>query len=569
MILAAAAITPRDYQVDAREAIWRYFNKFKGNPLVLMPTGTGKSVVIGDFSRSCLFAYPRTRIMCVTHVETLIAQNYAKFLQVWPTAPAGIYSAGLERRDTLQQVIFAGIQSVYQRPEVFGHIDILIVDEAHLIGPNAEAMYQKFIKALKARNPHLKVIGFTATGWRMGFGELVGGGIFTDIAIDMTTPEAWNWFVDMGYLAPLTTKKTDFHLEANGVKLTAGEYNLGELEKAVDKEHLTRMVVEEMLAKAHDRNQWMIFATGKKHCDHVAAMLAEYGEEALSIHSGKHNANELVKEYCAGNARIAVSMNKLTTGVDAPGIDFIGNLRHTKSSAMWVQMLGRGTRPLYEEGYDLSTVEGRLAAMAASMKPEGCLVADFARNIETLGPINDPVIPPRVKKRAGGKGSAPPPVQVACPACMTYCSANALVCPNCTYEFPIKVNHDRHASTAEVMVRAKAQEEPRVEIVPVAHVTYAIHYRRNSGKPPSIRVSYYAPGMMRKYEEYVCFEHPTQKARSANWWRERIPDIWPKNTPAPETCNQALEWLSHLKTPHAIHVWVNTKPQKVMNHEFA
>ena len=95
----------RDYQTFAVTSLYDYFAKSSGNPVLAMPTGTGKSVVIALFLQSIFRSFPNQKIMVLTHVKELIEQNYAKLLAVWPHAPAGIYSAGLDRRDHMQRII--------------------------------------------------------------------------------------------------------------------------------------------------------------------------------------------------------------------------------------------------------------------------------------------------------------------------------------------------------------------------------------------------------------------------------------------------------------------------------
>ena len=142
-------IQTRDYQTAAVRSLYDYFENRTGNPVIAMPTGTGKSVVIAEFLRSIYTAYPHQRVIVATHVKELIAQNYEKLRIVWPHAPAGIYSAGLGRRDNMQRITFAGIASISKKAALFGHIDLLIIDEAHLVSPAEETMYRGFINALK------------------------------------------------------------------------------------------------------------------------------------------------------------------------------------------------------------------------------------------------------------------------------------------------------------------------------------------------------------------------------------------------------------------------------------
>ena len=566
-------LVPREYQHWAVDATWDYLHDSVGNPLILMPTGTGKSVVIAVLAQRLLQMYPQTRIMCTTHVETLIGQNHAKLRDVWTSAPAGIYSAGLDRRDTLQQILFTGIQSVYTKAHLFRWVNILIIDEAHLLSPKDASMYQTFIAALKKINPHLRVIGLTATGWRTIGGDLVGvGTLFSDVAVNMTTVEAWNWFVDMGYLAPLYSKKTVYGLDVEGVRVRGNDYDLNELQEAVDKPDVTQQAVQETISWGHDRNCWMVFATGIRHSEHLAEAFNDYGIRTVAIHSKSKDPEELIRRVRAGKYQCAVSMDKLTTGVDIPQIDLIACMRNTKSSNKWVQMLGRGTRPVYEPGFDLMVPEGRLASMAASVKPNGCLALDFARNTQDIGPINDPVIPTKKKKGKGGSGGAPVKV---CPNCLEWNGATAIRCKFCQYEFPYSLKNVRGEADVEneVFRRTVEIEDPIVEELRVQRVTYHVHTKRNSNNPPTLRVSYFVDSggnIPRKYEEYICFGMDgTPGRRAADWWRERIPVEWPKDTPVPTDAQMAKGFADYLKIPHCIRVWTNTKHPKVMSYEYA
>lgn len=568
-------LVPREYQGWAVDATWDYLHDSVGNPLILMPTGTGKSVVLGLLAQRLLQTYPQTRIMCTTHVETLIAQNHAKLREMWEAAPAGIYSAGLDRRDTLQQILFTGIQSVYNKAHLFRWVNILIIDEAHLLSPKDATMYQTFITALKKQNPHLRVIGLTATGWRTVGGDLVGvGTLFSDVAINMTTVEAWNWFVDMGYLAPLYSKRTVYGIDPDGVRIRGGDYDLNELQEAVDKPDITQQSVQETIqwGSAHEKNCWMVFGTGVRHCEHLAEAFNDYGIRTVAIHGKSKDPAELIRLYKAGRYQCAVSMNKLTTGVDIPQIDLIACMRNTKSSNLWVQMLGRGTRPVYEPGFDLTTQAGRLASMAASIKPNGCLALDFARNSKDLGPINDPVIPVKKKKGKGGSGGA---VMKVCPNCLEWNGATAVRCKYCETEFPYSLKNVSGEADAESEVFRRTTEiaDPIVEELSVQRVTYAVHHKRSGDRPPTLRVTYFVDSggnIPRKYEEYIAFAgEGGQRNRAVDWWHDRIPFGWPTDTPCPEDAHTAHQFVSHLKVPTRIRVWVNTKYPKVMSYEYA
>ena len=146
----------RAYQRAALDALPPYWANGGDNPLIVCPTGAGKSVILATFVREALEAWPKTRIVSVTHVKELIAQNHAALLRWWPEAPTGIYSAGLNQRNTSARVLFCGIQSVHKRTRQIGFADLLIVDEAHLIPKTANTMYGRFIAGLREINPGMK-----------------------------------------------------------------------------------------------------------------------------------------------------------------------------------------------------------------------------------------------------------------------------------------------------------------------------------------------------------------------------------------------------------------------------
>jgi DNA repair protein RadD len=347
------------------------------------------------------------------------------------------------------------------------------------------------------------------------------------------------------------------------------EYNMKQLQDHVDKPNITRQAVEEMLwwGDAENRNCWMVFATGVNHCEHVAEVLNEYGVPAIAIHSKSKKPGELIERFKAGEWRAAVSMNKLTTGVDIPQIDLIGVMRHTMSSSLWVQMLGRGTRPVYAGGWSVDNWQARLAAIAASVKPNGCRVLDFARNTENLGPINDPIVPERKKRKGGSSSKAPFKL---CPKCAEYNNAAARFCKSCQHEFPINVYMDGVASDLDVMVRrpvVETQPDPVVEDLAVVNITYHLHKKKN--KPDSLRVSYFCQGagnMPRMFTEYVCLEHVgPARDRAVRWWRDRCIDKDP-----PANVARAIELSNRLRIPKRIRVWINppSKHPEIQHYEY-
>ena len=525
-------ITLRYYQRQAVNAIFEYFTAHEGNPVLALPTGTGKSILIAQFIKEVMGLFPRQRFLMLTHVKELIEQNAKVLQKVWPTAPLGIYSAGLKGRDIIQPIIFGGRDSVVNNISAFGHRDLLLIDECHLLSPKDDTSYQKIINELKRINPKLKVIGFSATPYRLGQGMITDGGLFTDICYDITGYEAFNRLIMEGFIAPLVPKRTAIELDISNVGISNGDYSKGELQRAVNKEEITRAALTEMIEQGCNRKSWLIFASGVEHSESISDMLNLMGVSCAAIHSKitAEEREERLKAFKSGELRAVSNNNVLTTGFDHPPIDLIGMLRPTCSPGLWVQMLGRGTRPC----------EGK----------ENCLVLDYAGNTKRLGPINDP-IKPRKKGQAVGE----PPIKI-CENCGMYNHASVRFCDNCGAEFKFKVKIVQRASTEQLL----KSDAPVIERFNVHKVIYSRHNKAFT--LPSIRVDYYCEGLAR-FREWVGIGRTGPFGNKAkHWWKQR------SAVPVPETVDEALVLSSYLREPKTITVHVNKSLPEILSYEF-
>lgn len=550
-------LNDRPYQAEAVQSIWSYFqNGGTGNPIIAMPTGVGKSVVIARFLQSVYAAYPSQRVMMLVDSQELIAQNLEKLLLAWPFAPAGVYSAGLGRKEAHRPITFAGIQSVWRHAELFGHIDLILIDEVHMVPPKDMGMYRTFILALLDKNPNLKLVGLTATKWRLGQGCIVDPvevkgeliqPLFTDVCCDMTTVEAFNRFVAEGYLMPLRPKRTQTTLESDGIHMRGGEFIEGELQSFVDQhDELTWAALREAreVAEAEYRRSWLVFSTGNKHADTIGSMLDELGVSNRVVHTGRGGRDEALALARSGEVTATVNNNVLTKGFDNPLIDMIVVLRQIGSVVNWVQILGRGTRPLFAPGHDLDTLGGRLAAIAAGGKRD-CRVLDFGGNTRRLGPINDPVVP-----RRKGKGGGDAPVK-CCDRCDEYIHASLRTCPYCGNTFDFETKLKGEASSQE-LVRG---DDPVVEVFHVDHVSVSEH--RKLGKPPSVKLTYYS-GLRTSFAEYVMPEHEGfARSKSARLWREMGGEL-------PATTAETLAAAGSVTMPTHLRIWVNKQYPEIL-----
>lgn len=519
------------FQNDAINSIYKYFMSKDGNPLIVMPTGTGKSIVIDEFIRNAIENYPDTRILNLVHVRELILQSYTTLMKLWPDAPAGIYSAGLGRRDIHAQVLFAQIQSIYKKAEKLDRVDLVLVDEAHLIPRNVDTMYGKFLNTIKIRNPKCKIIGFTATPFRLDSGMLHRGedAMFDDIAYECNIAD----MIDQGYLTEVIAKSTNTQLDVSGVKKRGGEFMPGELEAAVDKKETTDLAVEEIMDKGRDRGSWLIFCSGVKHAHNVAESIRRFGIDCETV-TGETPTKErdnILNQFKRGNLRAVTNANVLTTGFDAPGIDLIALLRPTESTGLHVQMIGRGTR----------LAQGK----------DNCLVLDFAGNTARHGPLDKLNI-----KTPGQAGDGEAPIK-ECPECMSYVHASVRICPHCEHEFPPPEPNIASRSFDDPLLTRQLSEK----VYNVDECFYKLHVKRSNGSR-SLKVDYQC-GIAR-ISDWICFEHEGfALTKAKQWWSRRMP-----GKECPVTIEEALDQSASIPMPKTITVIPEGKYNKITRVDF-
>lgn len=531
----------RGYQRESIDALYSWFAANTGNPLLVLPTAAGKSVIQATFVHEAISNWPRTRILLISHVKELLEQNVHKLISVWSEAPIGIYSAGLKRRDLGYQITVAGIQSVHGRALELGIFDLILVDECHLIPPSGDGMYRRFMADMKKNNPQVRIVGMTATHYRMKTGRLDQGddALFDGIAYEVSVRR----LIDEGYLCNLISKKGIVRPDLSGVGTRAGEFIPGQLEAAMDKEELTRAAVDEMLKLGADRGSWIIFCSGVDHAYHVAEEIRSRGISAATV-TGETPDGErasTLAQFKGGQIRALTNCDVLTTGFDAPNIDMLVMLRPTKSTGLYVQIVGRGMR-------------------ISPGKPN-CLVLDFSGNIERHGPI-DAI---KVKKpRSGESGVEGAPVK-ECPECQSLVPISVMQCPDCGHVFPAKPMHEATASFADIL---SERFKPQIETHRVDRAEYSRHVKE--GKPDSVRVDYYCG--IKRYTEWVCFSHegyPRMKA--SHWWADRKPAEGWDGVNAPDTTTFLK--LYHdggicIKEPTTIDVNMSTKYPEIVKYGF-
>jgi DNA repair protein RadD len=566
------AKTPRFYQYEAHDAVVRDFNAGY-NPFAALPTGTGKALLLAMLAKTLCSYSERVRVTIAAHVQELIEQNFDELKAYWPGADAGIFAAGLGEKDASHRITLASIQSAVNEPAAFGKQNIVLVDEADLVSPQEDTMYQDFFTALRLANPKMLVGGTSATPWRVKYGHVVGAGLFNKLSYDITGTKAFEALIKMKYLMRLTSKPTKFSFDVSKVRKVAGEFSQKGMQELASNPKLTEKALEEAWERGQDRMHWLLYCVGIKHIEMTHAILRHHGFESTFVHSkmkDKGQRREALEGFKLGHYRGIVSDQILTTGFNSPWVDHIVMLYSTMVARKHVQVLGRGTRPYFVGDFDLETIEGRAAAIEMGGKHD-CLVSDFGTNLDRLGPINDPLIPGRKLK----KGEAPIKIckadkLVHGPGCGEYNYCGARFCVECGAEFIFaeEPKIDNAASKGE----AVKYSEDALEWVQVESAEYDLFQRPNS--PPAMQVRYKrtiyfgVKASQLYFSELVSLDHPKPYVRhlAREWFRLR-------GVEPPEGDGAVFEGIEmgqngHLLTPHWLLVEVNTRYPKIHQYSF-
>lgn len=386
------SFTLRPYQQEAVDATLTHFRKCDDAAVIALPTGAGKSLVIAELARLA-----KRKILVLAHVKELVQQNHAKYESYGLTG--GIYSAGLKRKENRHQVTFASIQSVAANLDHFtDEYSLLIIDECHRLSDDEDSQYGKLIAQLRQANANLKVLGLTATPYRLGMGW-----VYQYHYRGFARSESDKPFKHCIYELPLSYMiRNNYLTEPKCVDATVEQYDFSSLkqnrlgeyaEKEVNQllgkhPRVTQTIIEQVKEQAASRQGVMIFAATVQHANEINGYLP--ADETALITGATHNLerDHLIERFKQREIKYLVNVSVLTTGFDAPHVDFIAILRPTQSVSLYQQIVGRGLR--------LS--EGK----------KECLVIDYAGN-------NFNLHHPEVGEKKPNSDSEP--VQVFCPAC--------------------------------------------------------------------------------------------------------------------------------------------------------
>ncbi|PSJ40214.1 ATP-dependent helicase [Zobellella endophytica] len=381
--------TLRPYQQEAVDRTLDYFRRHPEPGLLVLPTGAGKSLVIAELARLA-----RGRVLVLAHVKELVEQNHAKYRAYG--REAAIFSAGLGRKQAHTQVVFGSVQSVARNLDAFSGFSLVIIDECHRVSDDDDSQYLQVVNHLRRDNPGLKVLGLTATPYRLGLGW-----IYQSHHHGMVRSRSKRFFkhclfelplrlmIKQGYLCPPQLVDAPVvHYDFSRL-YEQGLFSEQELDRELKRQpRVTPRVVEQIKDYAESRQGVMIFAATVRHAAEVAGLLPEAETALVTGATPGPDRDAIIRRFKARELKYLVNVAVLTTGFDAPHVDLIAILRPTQSVALYQQIVGRGLR--------------------LSPGKSDCLVLDYAgNNMDIFAPeVGEPRPHPDTTQ-----------VQVPCPAC--------------------------------------------------------------------------------------------------------------------------------------------------------
>jgi DNA repair protein RadD len=493
---------PRPYQQAALDALFKHLLEKENNPCVVIPTGGGKSPVIAwtiQHYHNLMKKHGREfRCIVLQHRKELVEQNSDELKGIEPSIKIGINCAKLKKRDYKQNVVFAMIDSVYNKAHKFEPFDLIIVDEAHRIPQNGEGKYRKFIQEAQAMNSKSRVVGFTATPYRLGCGAICHKDhILHEICYEVKIDD----LIRKGHLCKLRGKQGEYKIDFSNIKKSAGDYNQKQLSEIFVEDLTVQKAIAESLSiiKAEKRKSIIFFCIDVEHSKAVQNELLKYGINAPVVDAKTKDGvrDRIVNDFKAGRVNHLININVYTEGFNAKQVDCIVMLRPTLSKGLYVQMVGRGLR-LHPD-------------------KEDCLILDYANNIEEHGPID-----------MIGSGETR---VVTCKGCGDVFSRAVRICPNCGWEIPKQQIEAMEKEDRQRRLHKATSSNAQIIAgysltVDVENVSVSRH--RKIGKPDQIRIIYESG--FKTFTQYLGLDHGSidtsggdfAERTARRWWSKFI-----------------------------------------------
>lgn len=360
----------RPYQQKAVDSGCEHFMSGdpKYYPLIVAPTGSGKSLVIARIAQIL-----KDCVLVIQPSKELLEQNYDKYTGYG--CEASLYSASVNSKE-VGSVTFATIGSIKAKAELFSHIKYILIDECHLLPPNSGSMFMSFISSLQ--NP-VKVIGLTATPFRLKtYRDPFSGMPMSKInLLPRERPRFFNEFIhitqikelsEQGFLAKIKYIKLSWDNGKLTLNTSGAEYSDDSVNWAI-KEQLVIERIPELIQRsiAQGMKHRLVFVKSVADAEYLAQIVPD--SACVSAQTKKKERDTIIKEFKSGKIKNIFNVGVLTVGFDFPALDTVIIARPTMSLALYMQMIGRGIRP----------AEGKTH----------CAVVDMCGNCDRFGAIED------------------------------------------------------------------------------------------------------------------------------------------------------------------------------------
>ena len=495
--IGSEVMVPRYYQKESYEAAFRDLKHKKGSsPLIVLPTGTGKSFVIALMAKH--MAQYGARTLILSHKQELVTQNQEEMLGFG--VDCGTLCAGVGHPDVNHTAVSASIQTMHSRfknnPNVAGSFKLILVDEAHMVNNKDTGRYRELLKMMAECMPGIGVVGLTATPFRTGQGYLTSGehSIFSHICYEYGIKQA----ISDGYLCPVITPPTSARFNVSGLKIgSRGDYTEDSLRKIAAQNDNTHLALDECLnlQRTENRHGVIIFGATKAHCYEVERYMQSKGEKyyAITDDTSKTVRRKLIKDFKDRKIKGLISRDILTTGFNARHVDLVCFLRKTASLVLWIQSLGRGMRILKDW-------EEKIFG-----KKINCMVADFCSNVGFHPAIDSVDLFESVK--APVKREAKKNLDEAVKTCSNCTGENRIYarrCEWCDTSFSLEdvANHVSSFMSSGFII---SPDDVAMAGSAVGHNVFSVLMSKHpgkGGKPPTLRVDYNL-GISKSHKEFI------------------------------------------------------------------
>ena len=397
-------MTLRPYQQRGVDAAMAEMRRSVDPCLIEAATGAGKSHIIAEIARQ-IHQSTGKRVLALAPSAELVAQNRAKYLAAG--YPASMFSASAGPKDLRHPVVFGSPLTVANRISAFQKqgndgYGLVIVDEAHGITPTLKSI----IDAMRLANPRLRVLGLTATPYRLGPGYIYRIGADGVANTHDTTFEPYflkcvakigaHELINHGFLTrPVIGAIHAEGYETRGMVLNSRhQFDAADVERAFEGHgRKTAAIVADIVAQSRDRQGVLLYGATVQHAHEILASLPPNLSAIITGNTKKTERQAILAKFLAQKIKYLVNVNVLTVGFDAPHVDVIAILRKTESVGLLQQIIGRGLR---------------LSAAKAD-----CVILDYTSNIEDHCPDGD-LFDPKIRAKPPADGAQ---MEVVCPVC--------------------------------------------------------------------------------------------------------------------------------------------------------